>query len=244
MNRMNLFLSIAAIALVAGCKDGGASGSDGPDCVGAKCDDPDAQDSGADTAPLGKLDLPPVREDLGVVPSGACAASCAVVSECVGASEADCLLECTAYQAEAADHSAECSAAIDGLLACTAALDCTGYADYLAGQDDYPCAAEEQAAAAGCATSTDVPACDAFCTLAAECEEGDAAACVAACNETIAGADAVGDACGDAARAQFECVGALGDCEAYGAWALAEGDHPCAAADEALAVACTTTEEG
>lgn len=241
MTRLTSLLLVAA--MVAACKDDGSSGSGDPGCVGAKCDDPNAMDAG-DTAPAGKLDLPPVREDLGVVPPPACDASCAVLSGCIGASEDDCLLECSALLAEANDHSSECAASVGAVLSCTAALDCEGYADYEAGEDDYPCAAEDQAFAAACATSTDTPACDAFCTLAAGCEGGDAAACVAACNETIAGAEAVGAACGDAARAQFECVGALTECSELAAWSLAEGDHPCADTDVALATACTTTEEG
>lgn len=232
--RHRIMLLIAALGA---CKGGESDGGDdGADCIGAKCDDLDGLDDG----PLGKLDLPAVRSDLGVQPSSACAASCAVFGGCLGGSTDDCLLECDGLQADAAAHSSGCEAAADALLVCIAGLDCEAVGDYQAGAEGYPCEAEDQAVAAACAASTPAPVCDAFCTLAAGCIEADAAACTTACDEALAGADAVSAACGAAQGAVFECVGALPDCAAFEAWTAAAGDHPCADVDLALAQACTT----
>jgi hypothetical protein len=230
-------------ALGGACKDGGSGdgAADDGGCIGAKCDDLDGLDDGV----VGKLDVPAVRADLGVEPSGTCDASCAVFSGCLGTAEGDCLLDCAGLQADAAAHSGACEAAADALLVCVAGLDCDAAAAYQAGTDGYPCAAEDQGAAAACApVSAADPACEGFCTLAAGCTESDAKACASACAEAQAGAEAIGPACGEAQRAVFECVGALADCAAFDDWTAAAGDHPCAAADAAVADACTTTEEG
>ena len=230
-------------ALVGACKDGGSDGgaADDGSCLGAKCDDLDGLDDGV----VGKLDVPAVRADLGVQPSGTCDASCAVISGCLGTADGDCLLDCAGLQADAAAHSGACEAAADALLVCIAGLDCDAAAAYQAGTEGYPCEAEDQGAAAACAPPGAAdPACDGFCTLAAGCTESDASACASACTEAQAGADAIGPACGAAQRALFECVAALADCAALDEWTAAAGDHPCAGADAAVADACTTTEEG
>jgi hypothetical protein len=233
---------VLALATLAACKDDGSSdASDAAACVGAKCDDLEGMDSG----PLGSLDLPPPRADLGVDPSTTCAASCAVFAGCLGAAQGDCLLECDALQTDAAAHSAACGTAADALLVCIAGLDCEAAADYQAGSEGYPCEAEDLDVAASCATNTPTPsACDGFCTLASSCTESDAGACAAACAEAQAGADAVGSPCGAAQTAVFECVAALPDCAAFEAWTAATGDHPCADADAGVATECNSADEG
>lgn len=233
---------LLALVALAACKDGGSDGSaDDSACVGAKCDDLDGLDDG----PVGSLDLPSPRADLGVDPSTTCSASCAVFTSCLGAAEGDCLLECDQLQSDAAAHSAGCETAADALLVCIAGLDCEAVAAYQAGTEGYPCEAEDQSVAAACAVVTPQPAtCDGFCTLAASCTDGDAAACATACADALGNAEAVGPACGAAQSAVFECVAALPDCAAFEAWTAAAGDHPCAELDATVAVDCTTTEEG
>ncbi len=232
MNTTRRYLSIALF--VAGCHGGGSGGDDKPDCVGAKRDDLDGLDEG----PAGKLDLPPPRADLGVDPPQVCDASCAVLSSCLGVAEDDCLLQCSGERDAASELSSECAAAYDGALGCVAALDCEGAAAYQAGEEGYPCAAEDEAVTIACADATPPTACDAFCALAGMCQEGQAEVCAASCAEALSAAAELGSACAEAQSEVFTCAGELADCEALAAWAAAEGDYPCAEADAALVTAC------
>lgn len=232
--RIRAWAALACVA--AACSNsGGRSGDDGAACVGAKCDDLDGQDDGG---PLGKLDLPPPRADLGVVPSATCDAACAVVSSCLGAIEDDCLLQCAIDRDEAADHDAACAEAVDAAFTCVAGLDCDGAAAWQSGAADQPCAAQDQAALAACADTPPPSVCDTFCALASSCTQSDAAGCAASCGDALVAAGEFGQACVDAQSQVFACVGALGDCDAFGAWSAASGEYPCADADAALATAC------
>lgn len=233
---MNMTKRLLTIALVVvGCHGGSSSGDDGPNCVGAKCDDIDGMDEGG---PLGKLDLPPPRADLGVVPPQVCDASCAVLSSCLGVAEDDCLLQCSGERDAASEHSSDCAAAYDAALQCIAALDCEGAAAYQAGEEGYPCSAEDDAVAVACAESAPPSVCDGFCALAGMCQEGAADACATSCADALVAAAELGSACADAQSEVFACVGALTDCESFGAWAAAEGEYPCATQDAELVTAC------
>jgi hypothetical protein len=239
-----IYLLVVAATAVA-CKDGGSRGDDGPDCVGAKCDDvddPTATASAGDSGPIDPPDEP--RADLGVSPPAQCDGACAVLSGCLGETITDCQLECTIARDEATSASAECGAAYDAVLACIAGLDCAGAADYQTAAEGYPCAVEEDAAFVACSEEPAAGECDTFCALAAMCDGGDAATCTALCSETLVTAEGVGADCRAAQVDVFACVGAL-SCEDYAAWAAAEGEgYPCAASDEALVGACTQEGEG
>ena len=232
---------VLVLAALAACKPGDSQGNaDDGACVGAKCDDVDNLDEG----PLGKLDVPGVRADLGVAPSATCDASCAVLSGCLGAAQADCLLECDQLQSDAAMQSAACEMAADGLLECIAGLDCEAAAAYQAGTEGYPCEAQEQLLVGECSATEPAPQCEGFCALAAGCTDAETLACATACADALASAESVSDACGVAQADLFDCVAALPDCTAFEAWTAASDGHPCADADDALAAACTTSEEG
>lgn len=230
---------------VGACKEDASGGDDGPDCVGAKCDDiddPTASASAEDSGPIEPTPEP--RSDLGVSPPAQCESACAVLASCVGATLTDCQLECTAARDEAATASSECGTAYDAVLSCIAGLDCAGAADYQAGVEGYPCSAEEDAAFVACSEEPAAGECDAFCALAVMCDGGEAETCTALCVETLANAEGIGAECRGAQADAFGCVGAL-DCAGYAAWATAEGeDYPCAASDTALVTACSQEGEG
>lgn len=235
-------LLVFGVALGA-CKNGSDAGDDGPDCVGAKCDDiddPTASASAEDSGPIEPIPEP--RADLGVNPPAQCESACAVLASCLGETLTDCQLECTSARDEATSASAACGTAYDAVLSCIAGLDCAGAADYQAATEGYPCATEEDAAFVACSAEPQTSECDTFCALAVMCDGGEAETCAALCGETLANADGIGADCKAAQVAAFECVGAL-TCEEYAAWSAAEGDdYPCAASDTALVGACTQAE--
>jgi hypothetical protein len=239
--------SLVLVGLAAGACGGNSSGGDeGPQCVGAKCDDVDDPTASA-TSPgeeeSGPIDPPPEpRADLGVDPPTQCDSACTVLSECLGGTVTDCQLDCTTARQEAAAVSSGCASAYDATLACVAGLDCAEAADYQAGLEGYPCSAEEDAALVACTEVATPTACEGFCTLAAMCDGGDAQTCQALCAESLANAEAVGAGCGAAQIDVFECVGALGSCDEFAAWSTAEGEYPCAGSDVALVAACNQGE--
>ena len=238
-----VYLLAFGVALGA-CKDGSnSSGEDGPDCVGAKCDDVDDPTASASAGDSGPIEpTPEPRADLGVDPPAQCESACAVLSSCLGETLTDCQLECTIARDEATASSATCGTAYDAVLSCLAGLDCAGAADYQTAAEGYPCATEEDAAFVACSVEPQTSECDAFCGLAVMCDGGEVDTCTALCGETLATADGIGAACKAAQADAFACVGALG-CEDYAAWSAAEGDgYPCAASDTALVTACTQAE--
>lgn len=225
------------------CKDGSDGGGDGPDCVGAKCDDVDDPSASATAEDSGPIEpTPEPRADLGVDPPAQCESACAVRASCLGEALTDCQLQCTTARDEATMASAGCGTAYDALLSCIAGLDCAAAADYQTGAEGYPCAAEEDAAFVACSVEPPTSECDGFCALAVMCDGGETETCAALCGETLATADGIGADCKAAQVAAFECVGAL-SCEEYAVWSAAEGDdYPCVASDAALVTACTQAE--
>jgi hypothetical protein len=237
-----VYLLAFGVALGA-CKDSADSGDDGPQCIGAKCDDVDDPTASASAGDSGPIEPPPdPRADLGVSPPAHCETACEVLASCLGETLTDCQLECTVAHEEATTASAACATAYDGLLSCIAGLDCQGAADYQTAAEGYPCATEEDAALVACSAEPQTSECDGFCALAVMCDGGDAETCTALCGEALANADGIGADCKAAQLATFECVGALG-CDEYAAWSAAEGeDYPCVASDTALVGACTQAE--
>lgn len=228
--------ALVGVLSLAACHATTSDGRDGgPACVGAKCDDVEGLDDGG---PLGKLDLPPPRADLGVTPSSGCEARCAVISSCLGVGEDDCLLQCASIRTDAQDRGDACAAAVDTASNCVAALDCEAASAWQVGEPGYPCEAEERDAQAACSEVPTASVCTDFCALAGGCVDGGAEICATTCADALAAADAYGPACTDAQTEVFACVGELADCDAFAAWAAAEGDYPCADADLALVAAC------
>lgn len=235
LRRMRPHALLGALLLPACHSTAPDAAASGPACVGAKCDDVEGVD---DDGPLGKLDLPPPRADLGVSPSTTCDARCAVVSSCLGVGEDDCLLQCAATRADAVELGETCASAVDAALNCVAALDCDGAAAWQAGDVGHPCEAEDHDAQAACSETPTSSVCTDFCALAGGCVEGGAEICTTSCADALAAADAYGPACAEAQSEVFACVGELADCDAFAAWAAADGDYPCAAVDLALVAAC------
>ena len=91
--------------------------NDGPECVGAKCDDiddPTATASAGDSGPIEPTPEP--RADLGVSPPAQCESACAVLASCVGETITDCQLECTIARDDAPGSSASTSCRCQSLI--------------------------------------------------------------------------------------------------------------------------------
>lgn len=234
MNRTSLLLTLCAVAFA--CTDEGEPrGDDGP----AATSGPAMDDGHADDDPLPMTTGEPPRADLGVDPPADCTFACEVRSECLGESETDCLLSCTAAHDEHESTSGDCVAAYETLLGCVASLSCDEVAQFQTGAGDYPCAAEELGVDAACSGDAPPPmVCEPLCETTSSCTgEDDPTACLTLCGEALAGAQGVGEDCLQAQTAVFQCVTAL-SCDEYDAWTSGDENAPCQPEDDELALAC------
>lgn len=168
-----------------------------------------------------------------------CAAFCEASRDCLGASETDCLLSCTAEAEEQEAVSGDCADGFFKARACATELSCDDFAQYSAGQEEYPCSEQDADWRLACALGDDPPsmACDAFCTVLADCGLGEDSACAASCAETAAADEDVGTQCSDARNEQLSCAASL-SCEALEAWLLADPGAACEGENEAVAEDC------